>query len=245
MAYAQVNGLELYYEVHGTGKPLVLLPGGLLTIDLSFGAVLPRLAATRQVIGVELQGHGHTADIDREPTFPNMASDIVGLLDHLGIERADLFGFSLGGLVALQTAITYPERVDRLVAAATHFRSEGYHIEIRDPELWATSTRMPTENDFKAMQDAYVQVAPDPSGFAAIEAKLQPVLGGVDDWTSDDLRGITAPTLLMIGDHDFVTIEHAAQMHDLIPNSHLAVLPNTTHMAVADRSGPLVDEFLQ
>jgi pimeloyl-ACP methyl ester carboxylesterase len=245
MAYAQVNGLELYYEVHGTGKPLVLLPGGLLTIDLSFGALLPDLSANRQVIAVELQGHGHTADIDREPSFANMASDIVALLDELGIERADVFGFSLGGLVALQLAMSYPERVDRLISAATHFRSEGYHVEIRDPELWATSTRMPTENDFKAMRDAHAQVAPDPSQFDTVEAKLQPVLGTVDDWPLDDLRGITAPTLLVIGDHDFVTIEHAGQMHDLIPHSQLAVLPGTTHMAVADRSGAVVAEFLQ
>jgi pimeloyl-ACP methyl ester carboxylesterase len=245
MAYVQVNGLELYYEVHGTGKPVVLLPGGLLTIGLSFGTILPILAETQQVIAVELQGHGHTADIDREPSFQNMASDVVGLLDHLGIERADLFGFSLGGLVALQMALSHPQRVDRLISAATHFRSEGYHIEIRDPEQWATSTRMPTENDFKAMRDAHAEVAPDPSQFDGIEAKLQPALGAVDEWTLDDLRGITAPTLLIIGDHDFVTIEHAAHMHDLIPGSHLAVLPNTTHMAVIDRVPPsMITEFL-
>jgi pimeloyl-ACP methyl ester carboxylesterase len=245
MAYAQVNGLELYYEVHGTGKPLVLLHGGLLTIGLSFGAILPVLAETRQVIAVELQGHGHTADIDREPSLTGFADDVVALLDELGIERADLFGFSLGGLVALQIAMSHPERVDRLIAAATHFRSEGYHIEIRDPQLWATSTRMPTEADFKAMREAHAAVAPDPSQFDAVEAKLQPVVVAVDGWSLDDLRGITAPTLLVIGDHDFVTVEHAGQMHDLIPNSQLAILPRTNHTEVVQHMTPsMVNDFL-
>ncbi|WP_260476099.1 alpha/beta fold hydrolase [Streptomyces sp. WAC 06783] len=94
--YAQVNGLDLYYEIHGTGQPLVLLHGGMLTIDLTFGGILPALATTRQVVAVELQGHGHTGDIDREPTLSCLADDVVGLLDHLGIDRADVFGFSLG-----------------------------------------------------------------------------------------------------------------------------------------------------
>jgi pimeloyl-ACP methyl ester carboxylesterase len=248
MAYASVHGLELYYEIHGTGKPLVALHGGLLTIDLTFGAILPSLAESHQVIAVELQGHGHTADTDRELTFPNLASDVVALLDHLGIERADIFGFSLGGLTAIQTAITYPDRVNRLVLAGTHFRTSGYHDDIRDPEKWATSTRMPTENDFKEMQDAYARVAPDPSHFQAFMAKASAAPDTVDEWASDDLRAITAPALIIVGDNDFVRIEHAAEMRDLIPRSQLAVLPGTSHMTVMRRIDllcPLVEGFLR
>jgi pimeloyl-ACP methyl ester carboxylesterase len=247
MAYASVNGLDLYYEIHGSGKPIVALHGGLLTIGLSFGAVLPDLAESRQVIAVELQGHGHTADTDRDLTLSNMSSDVVALLDHLGIERADMIGFSLGGLVAIQTAITNSDRVGRLLLAGTHFRSAGYHSDIRDPRQWATSTRMPTENDFKQMRDAYVEVAPDPGHFEAFMAKVSPVPDTVDSWSLDDLRGIAAPTLLVIGDNDFIRIDHAAQMRDLIPNSHLAVLPNTSHVAVMHRTEflrPLITEFL-
>jgi pimeloyl-ACP methyl ester carboxylesterase len=246
--YANVNGLKMYYEIHGTGKPMVLLHGGLLTIDLSFSAILPALAKNRQVIAVELQGHGHTADIDRDLTLQFLANDVVALLDHLDIERADLFGYSFGGLVALQVAMTYPERVDRLIAAATHFRADGYHNEILDPKLWESSTRMPTENDFQQMREAHAAVAPDPSQFDSTMAKAQPVVDSVDGWSLDDLRGITAATLLVIGDHDFVRIEHAAQMHELIKNSQLAILPNTTHMGLVRRADllmPPVEGFLQ
>src|SRR5215216_451079 len=108
--YASINGLDLYYDVHGTGEPLVLLHGGVLTAEMSFGAMIPRLAETHRTIAVELQGHGHTADIDRPVTLANFASDVVGLLDHLGIDRADLFGFSLGSLVAIEMAVTCPAR---------------------------------------------------------------------------------------------------------------------------------------
>jgi pimeloyl-ACP methyl ester carboxylesterase len=119
--YAKVNGLKMYYEVHGSGdgsrRPLVLLHGGVLTVGLSFAAVLPTLAAGRRVVAPELQGHGHTADTDRALTPANLASDVVALLDELGIERADVLGFSLGGLVALQLALAHPERVGRLASA--------------------------------------------------------------------------------------------------------------------------------
>src|ERR1019366_8075812 len=119
--YAPVNGLSMYYEIHGTGRPLVLMHGGLTTIDLAFGRLLPGLAASRQAIGVELQGHGHTADTGRPLSLDSLADDIAGLLDLLDIKRADLFGFSLGGLVATQLAVTRPERVDRLGLAASPF----------------------------------------------------------------------------------------------------------------------------
>jgi pimeloyl-ACP methyl ester carboxylesterase len=245
--YAPVNGLEMYYEVHGTGRPLVLLHGGLLTLDRSFGAMIPGFAATRQVIAVELQGHGRTADIEREFSFENLADDVVALLDHLGIERADVFGFSLGGLTAMSTALRHPERVGRLVVASIHFRPDGYHAEIRDP-VNNPGTRMPTEADFRAMHDDYVLVAPDPDGFDAFAAKASAVVGAFAGWSDDELRSVAVPTLVLVGDHDFVLVEHATEMFHLIPDANLAVLPATTHMDMTRRADlvlPVVESFLR
>ncbi|MFH8410665.1 alpha/beta fold hydrolase [Streptomyces sp. NPDC018019] len=245
--YARINGLNLYYEVHGTGQPLVLLHGGLLTIDLTFGGILPALAATRQVVALELQGHGHTGDIDREPALRYLADDVVGLLDHLGIGRADLFGFSLGGLTALQLAVTRPARVHRLVLASTHYRPEGYHPEILDPYARPGSPRMPTERDFQEMYEAYVEVAPDPDRFEAFAEKLRPTVRRFEGWSAETLAGLAAPVLLLVGDTDFVRLEHAVEMHGLIPGSQLGVLPGTTHHNLprrADLVVPMVEAFL-
>src|SRR6266851_6984352 len=129
-SYAEVNGLKMYYEIHGTGKPLVLLPGGLMTIGM-MGQILPELARTRQVIAVEVQGHGHTADIDRPLTYEQVADDTAALIKHLGLECADVFGFSSGGGIALQTAIRHPEVVRKLVVASSPCKSDGEYPEIR------------------------------------------------------------------------------------------------------------------
>src|SRR5580704_12887489 len=150
MTYAPVNGLQLYYEIRGSGRPLVLLHGGLLTIDLNFGPLLGPLAASRQVIAVELQGHGHTADTGRPMTIEALAGDVVALLDHLEIAEADLFGFSLGGLVACAVALSAPARVGRLIiASADPHRPPGRESVPLDEE------RMPTAADFQSMRDAY------------------------------------------------------------------------------------------
>jgi pimeloyl-ACP methyl ester carboxylesterase len=255
--YADVNGLRMYYEVHGpdgrdaaaaeTARPLVLLHGGALTIDLSFAQLLPALTADRRVIATELQGHGRTADVDRPFALPDLASDVVGLLDHLGVERADLFGFSFGGLTALQTAIDAPGRVGRLVLAATHFRPDGYHPEIRDPSLPDTEGRLPTEGDFRRMQERYDEVAPDPGHFAAFLEKANVMVGAFEGWSDDTLRAVAAPTLVVVGDNDFVRLEHAAELYRLIPVAQLAVLPGTTHFEVVQRPGfllPMLAEFL-
>jgi pimeloyl-ACP methyl ester carboxylesterase len=245
--YANVNGLQMYYEIHGEGgTPLVLLHGGVLTIDVTFGGMLPELAANRQVIAVELQGHGHTADIDRDITLDNLAGDVVALLDELGIERADLFGFSLGGLTAVRVASLHPDRVRRLVGAATHFRSSGYHSGIRDgrPD---TAGRLPTAEEFQQWQDAYERVAPEPGQFLTLAARATPTPDDVDGWSEADLRGITAATLLIIGDNDFVRLEHAGAMRDLIPGAQLAVIPGATHMGLLHRTDilvPMVESFL-
>jgi pimeloyl-ACP methyl ester carboxylesterase len=243
--YAPLPGIDVYFEDHGTGAPLVLLHGGMLTLDLSFGTLMPRLAPGRRLIPVELQGHGRTADVDRDITLANQAGDVVGVLDHLGLERADVLGFSWGGYVALETAVRHPERVDRLVLGAVNTRADGYHAEIGDPAQWETSTRMPTAEEFAAMTAAYERYGL--STFEAVNAKLQPTIGAEENWSPAQLAAITAPTLVMIGDHDFVRVDHAAAMAEAIPDAALAVVPRTTHSRLFERVGivaPILEDFL-
>jgi len=249
--YAPVNGLRMYYEVHGesgAGRPLVLLHGGLLTIELSFGAVLGELAAGRRVITTELQGHGRTADIERDLEPGLLAGDVAALLDHLGAGQADVLGFSLGGTVAVQLALDHPDRVGRLIPVSVSYAADGYHQEITDPARHATSTRMPTEEDFRQMREAYLRVAPDPGHFDVFWAKVGQAANGFKGWTPGELGSIAAPTLLVFGDHDFVRLEHAVQVHALIPGAQLAVVPGATHVGVlrrADLVVPLVNGFLR
>jgi len=245
--YAPVNGLRMYYEVHGEGRPLVLLPGGLHTIDLSFGDLLPGLTAGRQVIGTELQGHGRTADISRDMDVRFLAGDVAGLLDHLGVDQADVLGFSLGGSVALQLALDHPGRVGRLIVASAGYAADGFHQEISDPARHATSTRMPTEDDFRQMREAYLRLAPDPGHFGAFMAKTSQAANSFKGWPAEELSRITAPALLVFGDHDFIRLEHAVEMHALIPGAQLAVLPGATHLSLLHRADlmlPLIGGFL-
>ena len=234
MAYAPVNGLQLYYEVLGSGQPLVLLHGGLLTIDLSFGPLLERLAASRQVIGVELQGHGHTADTGRPVTIQALAGDVVALLDHLGIARADLFGFSLGGLVAYAVALDAPARVGKLIAAsADAHRPPGRESAPLDQD------RMPTAADFQAMRDSYNAVAPDPAHFDQFAARTSAMVHEFPGWT-DELRSLQVPTLMIFGDRDFSPLPDVAEMFGLLLDAQLAVLPGTTHVDVMRRPGEVL-----
>ena len=248
--YAPVNGLQMYYQVHGElgqARPLLLLHGGVTTIELSFGALLPELAADRPVIAAELQGHGRTADIDRDIEMRFLADDVAALLGHLGIEQADVLGFSLGGNVAVQLALDHPDRVGRIIPVSVSYGTDGFHPEITDPAQWASSTRMPTQDDFMAMRAAYVQLAPDPDHFDAFAAKTSQAANSFKGWTAAELSGITAPVLLVFGDHDFIRLEHAVQVHELIPGAQLAVLPGATHMGVLQRADlivPLVHGFL-
>src|SRR5215813_6489633 len=226
MTYAPVNGLQLYYEIRGSGRPLVLLHGGLLTIDLNFGPLLEPLAASRQVIAVELQGHGHIVDTGRAMTIEALAGDVIALLDHLGIAEADLFGFSLGGLVAYAVAIGSPARVGKLiVASADPHRPPGRESVPLDDD------RMPTPADFQAMRDAYEAVAPDPAHFDEFAAKTSAMVHEFPGW-ADELRSLQAPTLLIFGDRDFSPLPDVVELFELLPNAQLAVLPRTTHVGV-------------
>jgi pimeloyl-ACP methyl ester carboxylesterase len=233
--YASVNGLEMYYEIHGTGRPLVVLHGAYMTID-AMGEIVPSLAETRQVIAVELQGHGHTADIDRPITYEGMADDTAALLRHLGIEKADVFGYSMGGGVALQIAIRHPEVVRKLVVASASYTSDGMYPELLEmiptltPEVFAGSP----------IEEVYLRTAPSPEDFPNLVAKLKQLDMEPFAWPPEDIQGIAAPTLLIIGDSDAIRLEHAVEMFRLLgggvmgdlaglPKSQLAVLPGTAH----------------
>jgi pimeloyl-ACP methyl ester carboxylesterase len=237
-----VNGLHLYYEIHGSGRPVVLLHGGLMTIDLNWGPLLEPLASSRQVIAVELQGHGHTPDTGRPMTIDALAGDVVGLLDHLGIDSADLVGFSLGGLVAYAVALNSPSRVGKLiVASADPQRPPGRESVPLDDD------RMPTAADFQAMRDAYEAVAPDPTQFDELAARAPKMVHEFPGWT-DELRSLEAPTLLIFGDRDFSPLADVVETFDLLPNAQLAVLPGTTHVGVTRRPSvvlALITTFLE
>jgi pimeloyl-ACP methyl ester carboxylesterase len=242
MTYAHVNGLDVYYETHGAGRPLVLLHGGGLTIELTFAAMLPSLAQTRQVVAIELQGHGRTADTDREFALEHLADDVAGVLDVLGLERADFFGFSLGGLVALQVAMRHPRRAGRLAVMGVHFRGDGFRPGIFEMD----SELVPTADDFRQMREAYEAVAPDPGRFEGFLAKMSRLPEDLD-WSAADLGSISSPVLIVIGDRDFVRLDHAEEMRELIPDARLAVLPDTTHLDLTRRADlvlPLVTPFL-
>lgn len=246
--YADVNGLHMYYEVHGDeGTPLVLLHGGVMTIDLNFGTLIPTLATKHRVIGVEFQAHGRTADIDRDITYPNLASDVVALLDHLGIDRAHVLGHSMGGGTTLELAVNHADRVRSVVPVSASVRPDGSHPDLADPSTYATSPIMPTARDFADMTEAYARLSPHPERFEALPMRTMPSATEWPGWTDEQLATITAPTLIVIGDNDFTLPAHGALMQRLIPGSQLAVLPGTTHMQATRRADlllPMLAAFL-
>ena len=244
--YADVNGLHLYYETYGSGAPLVLLHGGMLTIDLNFASLIPTLAQTHTVIGVEMQGHGRTANIDREITYANLATDIVALLDHLGIERAAVLGHSMGGGVALELAVNHPDRVSAIVPISASVSKDGMHPDLLDPSTFETSSIMPTAQDFADFKGAYERLSPHPEQFDAFLMSLSGMDSDFAGWTDEQLAGISCPVLIVQGDNDFTTVPHAGVMLAKIPNSTLAVIPGTTHMQVTRRDTillPVLEQF--
>ena len=242
--YAPVNGLKMYYEIHGSGRPLVLLHGNLSTIGTSFGKVLPRLASTRRIIAVEQQGHGHTADIDRPFSIEQWAEDTTALLRHLKVEQTDFFGYSSGGAVALEIALRSPALVRKLVwAGGTSYRLDGLY-----PELLAAGKDMkPEDLDGSPFQQAYASIAPHPEHWHRLVAKIADLDRTIGDRSDETMASVKAPALLIIGDSDIVRPEHVVEMFRLLgggvvgdlvglPRSQLAVLPGTTHVTLVDRA---------
>jgi pimeloyl-ACP methyl ester carboxylesterase len=246
-SYVSVNGLNMYYEIHGSGQPLVLLHGAFSAIGTSFGALLPDLAKTRQVIALEMQAHGHTADIDRPLSIEQMADDTAAALRQLGIESADFFGYSTGAFIALHVAIRHPDLVRKLVLASVTYNLSGVH-----PGLMEGLADMKPEMMFGSpWHEEYMQIAPRPEDFATLFAKKTQMDRGIKDLPAETIKAIKAPTLLIIGDSDLVRPEHAVEMFRLLgggvfgdmaglPNSQLAVLPGTTHVTVVYRADLLL-----
>jgi pimeloyl-ACP methyl ester carboxylesterase len=246
--YAAVNGLRIYFEIHGVAKtptqpPLVLLHGGGDTIQTSFGRILPALAGGRQVIAFEQQGYGHTADIAERPfSFEQSADDTAALLDHLHIEKADLFGFSNGGTIALQVAIRHPEVVRKLVLASALSKRDGAY-----PWLWEAMANARLEDMPKELQEAYLEVAPHTENLRMFHDKAAQRMRDFKDIPADAMRGITAPALVVVGDADVIRPEHAVEMFRALPHAQLAVLPGSDHMQVTARTGwlvPMISGFL-
>jgi pimeloyl-ACP methyl ester carboxylesterase len=240
--YANVNGLAMYYEVHGDGRPIVVLHGGMCTIEACLGPILPVLAPGRRLIAVEQQAHGHTADIDRPLTFEQMADDTAALLRTLHVEKADVFGYSDGGNVALRLAMAHPGLVDRLAVFGTNANNEGLAPGLVD--LFAT---VKAEDIPKEFRQAYEKAAPDPKGFASLVRKVMHQALAFKGWTPEELRSIRSPALVMVGDRDIVRPEHAVEMFRQLPNAQLAVLPGRDHfapMTVPVEVGAMVNQFL-
>ncbi len=241
-AYAELNGLNMYYETHGDGRPIILLHGGLGSGEM-YGPILPALTANHRVIAPDLQGHGRTADIDRPIDERLMADDIAALIDHLGLDRPDLVGYSLGGGVAFHTAVKYPEKVGKLVAASVYFRSDDVHEELKalQGQVNAAAAEFMKETP---MWEMYQRLAPRPEDFGRLLDKIGAMMQEGFDYT-DELRGIQVPTLLVAADADQAPPSALVEAFKLIDGGlrdggwagenrpkgghALAILPGLTH----------------
>jgi pimeloyl-ACP methyl ester carboxylesterase len=250
--YAPVNGLRMYYELHGSGgTPLLLLHGGLFNIDLQFGQLLPGLAAHRRVIAADFQGHGRTNDLDRPLNSADLASDVVGLLQHLEVSQVDVFGFSVGGAVALHLAVRHPEVVRKLIVSSASFHPDGDRSENTDAVGSMTVDMIagtPMEADYRAK-------SPHPDRLQDLLDKLGSFDQGFTGWSDADIQGIAAPTLITVGDCDAVHLNHMVRFLQLrggdvngdfvgVPSSQLAVLPGSTHFFGLARTALVLDVVL-
>lgn len=250
----EVNGMQMYYEVSGEGEPLVVLHGAYMNIE-TMGGIVARLAETHKVYALEFQGHGRTTDIDRPITYPNLADDVAVFMDKVGIAKADVFAYSMGAAAGLQLAIRHPEKVNKLAAASVAYDASGWQ-----PAFTAFIPQMTVEM-FTAMPMAedYKKLAANPDGFPALVEKLIQLEKEPMAWEAD-VKALKTPVLIISGDADVNTLEHAVAMFRLLggggmgdmgqplPASRLAVLPATSHTAVISQVEALhgfVEAFLK
>lgn len=257
--YAEVNGINLYYETHGTGRPLILLHGGLM-LGEAFAPIIPTLAQRHQVITVDLQGHGRTADIDRPFDHRLMAGDIAALIDHLGLDRPDVVGYSMGGGVAMFTAVNYPDKVGRLVVASAFLRRDAVDPEIlvQQGQVNAAAVEFMKETP---MYEAYARVAPRPEDFPRLLDKIGEAMAQDFDYT-EEFRGLQVPTLIVAADADMAPVSHFVEAFALLggglrdggwmgegrpKGGHaLAILPGLTHynLGVSPQFAAVTLDFL-
>jgi pimeloyl-ACP methyl ester carboxylesterase len=233
-----INGMQLYYEVSGHGDPLIVLHGAYMNIP-SMGAIIPKLAKTHKVYALELQGHGRTTDIDRPITYPAMADDVAAFMDAVGLQKADVFGYSMGSIVGLELAIRHPAKVSKLAAASVAYDVEGWQPEFKAiiPKM---NVQMMVNSPF---EKDYRKLAPNPNGFAELARKLIALEKEPMAWAKD-VRALKLPVLIITSDYDVATLEHSVAMFRLLggagmgdmgkplPTARLAVLPATSHTAV-------------
>jgi pimeloyl-ACP methyl ester carboxylesterase len=243
--YAPVNGLRMYYEIHGPAGQLalVLLHGGGDTIETSFGQLLPALARNRRVIAFEQQGYGRTADIaDRPFSFEQSAEDTAALLDDLHIDRADFLGFSNGGTIALQVAIRHPRLVRKLIVITALMKRAW-----ADPQFWESMKTAQPDAMPKELREAYRKVAPKPENLESFFYKARNRMRDFKDVPDEAIHSINAPTLVVSSDRDVMRPEGAVELFRLLPHAQLAVLPGTEHMAIPSRTAvlvPMIEKFL-
>jgi pimeloyl-ACP methyl ester carboxylesterase len=249
--YSQVNGLAMYYEIHGQGKPLVLIHGGGSTIETTFGRVIPVLAKSRKLIAVELQAHGHTNDRNTELTFEQDADDVAALLKNLKISKADFFGFSNGGHTAIEIAIRHTQLVNKIIMASA-FYSRSAVV----PQFWegfdtATLDVMP-----QRLKEGYLKANNSEAGLLNMFKKDVQKMKVFKGWTREQMKSISAPTLIINGNHDVGSMEHAVEMCQIIPTCQLAIFPGghgtyigTIESITGDalpkfNAVPLIEQFL-
>jgi pimeloyl-ACP methyl ester carboxylesterase len=218
--YAEVNGINMYYEIHGSGSPLVLIHGGGSTINTTFGQVLPALASSHMVIAVELQAHGHTSDRDAPESFEQDADDVAELLRQLNVISADIFGFSNGGNTAMQIAIRHPQLPRKLIIASSFFNRQGMY-----PGFWSSMDNASFSDMPQVYKDEYVKINNEPATLMNMFIKDSRRMQTFIDSPEEALKSIAVPTLIVVGDQDIVMPEHAVEMHRLLPKSQLAILP--------------------
>jgi len=252
--YAPVNGLKMYYEIYGEGKPIVLIHGAFMTINTNFADLIPELSKSRKVIALELQGHGRTADIDRPLSAEALSDDVAALLQYLKIESADIFGYSLGGVVALQMGIRHLQMVRRLIVVSAVYKSDGWSPQTRTvfpmlkPEFFTGTP----------IKKAYDSLAPDPKNFPELVNKIKIMTTTPFDFTDEKIKSIKCPVLIMIADGDGVLPEHALTMYRLLGGDYmvdfgpvhktqLAIFPGSSHISVMmhpDWMLPMMGAFL-
>ena len=220
--YAPVNGISMYYEIHGKGQPLVLIHGGGSSIHTSFGTLLPLLAKHYQVIAMDLQAHGHTSDRDAPESFEQDAEDVIALLQYLGISKAHIMGFSNGSNTAMMVAHKAPSLVDKLVVISAFYKREGMIPGFFEGMGQATLDVMPEQ-----LKSSYLAINNDAKGLQNMFEKDRNRMATFKDWSDDILRSIQSPALIVVADRDVMTPEHTVQMSKLIPNSQLMILPGT------------------
>lgn len=218
--YSEVNGLKIYYEIYGQGRPLVLIHGGGSTIETSFGNIIPLLSESRQIIAVELQAHGHTNDRDASLSFEQDADDVAKLLQNLQINKADFLGFSNGGQTAIEIVLRHRSIVGKIILASVFYKREA-----AAPQFWngfdtATPDMMP-----KALQDGYLKINNDKAGLLNMFNRDVERMKAFRGWTDDQIRSISVPTLVLHGNNDVGSLEHTLEMYRTIPNCTLAILP--------------------